>query len=82
MDIQKLPQIVSKADICNLFKVKRFRYLRKDIFTDALVIQELCMDIDIFKKRQLFTASESIIIRQFLLELSPERIKQLRKNGQ
>lgn len=80
MDINELPPILSKADLCCFFQVKRFRYLRKDIFTDALVEQELCMNIEIFKKRQLFTVSESILIRRFLMDLSPEKIKQLKKN--
>lgn len=79
MDINKLPPILSKADLCCFFQVKRFRYLRKDIFTDALVEQELCMSASIFKKRQLFTVSESILIRKFLTELSPDRIKELKK---
>lgn len=78
MDLpEKLPIIISKQDLCQLFNVKRFRQLRRDLFTDTFVKCELKLSLKKFNERQQFTVTESILIKQYLIELSPEKIRQI-----
>lgn len=64
--IKALPPRISKSDLCQLFGVQRMRTLRKGLFSDYFITQELGLDIEQFNRRQQFTAAESQKIRQVL----------------
>lgn len=57
---------ISKQDLCLFFGVKRFRDLKKELFTDEIIQDILGIEPTIFRKRQVFTLEESQKIKLYL----------------